>query len=128
MVDWEILPPIEHDRVSEEMEVPQVHHINGRWYLIFCTLGRFLCGDCAKRFGEVLPEKTNFSMVGESPFGPFHIHGTGQLVQHRTDAYFYAVQLRVLRANLRSPSRSRRRDRRSRMIMWPDAPRRSQKH
>ena len=93
MVNWEILPPIHHDQISEEMEVPQVYQINGRWYLVFCTLGRFLAPEFAIRFGKHLPERSNFSMIGESPFGPFRIHGTGQIVQHPPDAYFYAAQL-----------------------------------
>ena len=90
---WEILPPLEHDRIAEEMEVPQVYQIERRWYLVFCTLGRFLSPEFARRFRGEVPERTNFSMVGDSPFGPFHIHGTGQIVSHPPDAYFYAAQL-----------------------------------
>ena len=36
-------------------------------------------------------------LVGESPFGPFQIHGTGQIVRHPPEAYFYAAQLVRLR-------------------------------
>jgi len=97
MRTWEVLPPLEHDRVAEEMEVPQVYRIDGRWYLVFCTLGRFLSPDFAERFEGQLPERTNFSMVGDSPLGPFHIHGTGQIVRHGLDDYFYAAQLVNLR-------------------------------
>lgn len=94
---WEVLGPLEHDRVSEEMEVPQVYRIDGRWYLVFCTLGRFLSPDFARRFEGQLPERTNFSMVGDSPLGPFHMHGSGQIVRHGRDEYFYAAQLVNLR-------------------------------
>jgi len=97
MRTWEVLPPLEHDRVAEEMEVPQVYRIDGRWYLVFCTLGRFLSPDFAQRFEGQIPERTNFSMVGDSPLGPFHIHGTGQIVRHGLDDYFYAAQLVNLR-------------------------------
>ena len=38
MRHWEGGAPLEHDRIADEMEVPQVHHIDGRWYLVFCTL------------------------------------------------------------------------------------------
>ena len=34
---WEALPPLEHDPIAEEMEVPQVYAIDGRYYLVFCT-------------------------------------------------------------------------------------------
>jgi beta-fructofuranosidase len=90
---WELLPPLEHDRVSDEMEVPQVYEIGGRWYLVFVTLGRFLTPEIADRFGDRLPERSNFSMVGDSPFGPFRMHGTGQIIAHPPEDYFYAAQL-----------------------------------
>ncbi len=93
MRHWEILAPLEHDRIADEMEVPQVYQINGRWYLVFCTLGRFLAPGFRDRFKGPIPERSNFAMVGSSPFGPFHIHGTGQIVQHPPDAIFYAAQL-----------------------------------
>ena len=93
MLHWEILPALKHDRVAEEMEVPQVYHINDRWYLVFCTLGRFFVPEFVERFGGCLPERSTFSMVGDSPFGPFHIHGTGQIVEHGLDEYFTAGQL-----------------------------------
>ena len=93
MRGWEILPPLEHDRMSDEMEVPQLYNIDGRWYLVFCTLGRFLTTEHAAQFGDRLPERSNFSMVSDSPFGPFRIHGTGQIVEHDLDSVFYAAQL-----------------------------------
>ncbi len=39
---WTILPPLEHDRMPEEMEVPQVYGIGGRYYLVFCTIAGHL--------------------------------------------------------------------------------------
>jgi len=97
MRHWEVLEPVEHDRISQEMEVPQAYEIDGRWYLIFCTLGRFLSPSFARRFQGAVPERSSFSMVGNSPFGPFHVHGTGQIVCHPPDSYFYAAQLVSLR-------------------------------
>jgi len=94
---WEVLSPIEHDRIAEELEVPQLYRIEGRWYLVFATCGRFLSTEFAERFGGQVPERTNFSMVGDGPFGPFRICGTGQIVHHPPDAYFYAAQLVHLR-------------------------------
>ena len=97
MVNWEIMGPLEHDRISQEMEVPQLYHIDGRWYLVFCTPGSFLAPSFARRFADGVPGRGNFSMVGDSPFGPFHVHGTGQIVPHGKDEYFYAAQLVNLR-------------------------------
>ena len=99
MRQWEIRAPVEHDRCADEMEVPQVYEIDGRWYLVFCTLGRFLAPELAGRFEGQVPERSNFAMVGDSPFGPFHIHGTGQIVRHPPDAYFYAAQVLRLHGN-----------------------------
>ena len=93
MRNWEVLPPLEHDRVTDEMEVPQLYNIDGRWFLVFCTLGRFLTPEHAEGFGDRLPGRSNFSMVADSPFGPFRVHGTGQIVEHDPDAIFYAAQL-----------------------------------
>ena len=93
MCAWEVLAPIEHDCICEEMEVPQVHQISGRWYLVFSTLGRFFSPDFAQRFAGQVPERSNYSMVGDSPFGPFRVYETGQIVRHPPDAFFYAAQL-----------------------------------
>lgn len=90
---WELLAPLEHERIAQEMEVPQVYEIDGRWYLVFCTLGRFMAPGFARRFQGTVPERSNFAMVGPSPFGPFRIHGTGQIVRHPPNDYFYAAQL-----------------------------------
>ena len=97
MVDWDILGPLEHDRIAEEMEVPQLYHIGGRWYLVFCTPGSLLAPDFARCFADGVPGRGNFSLVGSSPFGPFHVHGTGLMVQRGNDEYFYAAQLVNLR-------------------------------
>lgn len=93
MRNWEVLPPIEHDRIAEEMEVPQVYAINGRWYLVFCTCGRFLSAEFAARFAGPIPDRLNLAMVADAPFGPYRIHGTGEMVPHAPEVYFYAAQL-----------------------------------
>ncbi len=93
MRNWEILPPLQHDRIADEMEVPQLYNIGPRWYLVFCTLGRFLTAEHAQKFGNRLPERSNFSMIADNPFGPFHVHGTGQIVEHDPNTVFYAAQL-----------------------------------
>lgn len=93
MRSWEVLPPLEHDRIGQEMEVPQVHQIDGRWRLVFCTNRKLMAPGFAQRFGGRVPERSNFAMVGDSAFGPFHIHGTGQIIPHGLDEFFYAAQL-----------------------------------
>ena len=97
MHEWEVLPPLDHDRVVDEMECPQIYQINGLWYLVFCTLGKFFSKDYASRFENEMPERSNFAMVSNSPLGPYKIYGTGQIVMHPPESYFYASQLVVLR-------------------------------
>ncbi|MCB0182456.1 MAG: hypothetical protein KDI62_29800, partial [Anaerolineae bacterium] len=38
MLTWQVLPPPQVDPVCTEMECPQVHHVDGRYYLIFSAM------------------------------------------------------------------------------------------
>ena len=99
MHSWEILPPLEHDRIAEEMEVPQVYCINGLYYLVFCTISGHenLPDLLAPEFKQLFPDhhfrSTDYSMVGRSPLGPYHIHGTGEILPEAPAPWFYASQL-----------------------------------
>lgn len=96
---WQILPPLQHDRIAEELEVPQIYGIGNRFYLVFCTLG----GDAglpdliSPNFKAGNPEHSfrnaGYSMVASSPLGPFHIHGTGEILDNPPAPWFYASQL-----------------------------------
>ncbi len=94
MVTWEPLPPPEHDRMSDEMEVPQVYAIDDRYYLVFCSNGDKIAPSFRARFPGHPFRDTDFSMVGDSPLGPFRIHGTGEIMP-KAPPYkrFYASQL-----------------------------------
>ena len=99
MRNWEMLPPLEHDRIAEEMEVPQVHYIDGLYYLVFCTIsGHATLPDLlSPQFKSCFPGHrfrcTDYSMVGTSPLGPFRIHGTGEILPKVPSPWFYASQL-----------------------------------
>lgn len=93
MVNWETLPPPEHDRMTEEMEVPQVYFIEGRWYLVFCTHDFWLATSYRNRFPGHTFRSTDYAMVGDSPLGPFRIHGTGEIMPEAPPGRFYASQL-----------------------------------
>ena len=77
MRKWETLPPLEHNPIAEEMEVPQVYAIGGRYYLVFCTKERWLSPSYRSRFRGHPFRSTDYSMVGDSPFGtvPHPRHG-----------------------------------------------------
>ena len=93
MIRWEVLPPPEHDRMTEEMEAPQVYHIDGRYYLVFCTHDYFLTPEFTARFPGHTFRSTDYAMVGDSPTGPFRIHGTGEIMPAVPPHWFYASQL-----------------------------------
>ena len=93
MRNWEVLAPPEHDRMSEEMEVPQVYEIAGRWYLVFCTHAHWLDPTFVGRFPGHPFRSTDYSMVGDSPLGPFRLHGTGEIMPQAPPCHFYASQL-----------------------------------
>ena len=95
---WTIEPPLEHDRMTEEMEVPQVYRIGGRYHLVFCTIAGdprvpdMLSPAFTRRFPGHRFRRGDYSMVGPSPLGPFRIHGTGKIFPQRRAA-LYASQL-----------------------------------
>ena len=97
--NWEVLPPLCHDRIAEEMEVPQVYPIDGRWYLLFCTcsgherIPDLLDPAFKRRFPGHRFRCTDYSMVGDSPLGPFRIHGTGEVFAEAPAPWCYASQL-----------------------------------
>ena len=91
--NWETLPPLEHDPIAEEMEVPQVYAIDGRYYLVFCTKERWLSPSYRSRFRGHPFRSTDYSMVGDSPLGPFRIHGTGEIMPTAPPSSWYASQL-----------------------------------
>lgn len=68
MITWEVMPPLEVDAFAEELECPQVISAAGRHYLVFSTpAGLLLSGD-----GPTAPGNM-YSMVGNSPLGPFRV-------------------------------------------------------
>ena len=68
MITWEIMPPLEVEAFAEELECPQVIAGAGRHYLVFSTpAGLVPSGD-----GRTAQDNM-YSMVGDSPFGPFRV-------------------------------------------------------
>ena len=88
MRHWEIGPPLAHNPAGEEMEVPQLYHIGGRWYLLFCM------HPCMFPSSSPLSRRpvSDYCMVGESPAGPFELYGTG-MIAGTAERGLYASQL-----------------------------------
>jgi len=70
MGEWEILPPLDVEPFAEELECPQVISEAGRHYLVFSTPPGLLLAD-----GESPAdgEGNMYSMIGETPLGPFRV-------------------------------------------------------
>ena len=89
----ETLPPLEHDPITEEMEVPQVYAIDERYYLVFCTKVQWLSPSYRSRFPGHTFRNTDYSMVSDSPLGPFRLHGTGEIMTESPPSSWYASQI-----------------------------------
>jgi hypothetical protein len=92
MRDWEVLPPPEIEPVTTEFEVPILHKRDNLYYLIFSTLPELLSEPFHSQFPEVQIRQTSYSMVGQSPFGPFTMHGNGMILPPDYDVQPYANQ------------------------------------
>ena len=92
MLHWEIVEPLDTERIGQEMECPVMHHIDGRWYLLFSSHPHSL-ETMQKRFPEHTFRSETYSMVSDEQWGPYRLHGTGA-VQRNDDALrAYAGQL-----------------------------------
>ena len=78
--------------MTEEMPVPQVYGIDGRYYRVFCSQEQWLSPSFRSRFPGHTFRSTDYSMVGDSPFGPFRIHGTGEIMPETPPSWCYASQ------------------------------------
>ena len=93
MLNWEVLRPPQVDPVCTELECPQVHHVDGRCYLIFSAMPDFFSTAFQQRYSGQLRPFSSYAMVGESLFGPFHIHGSGQIIPFDFPLTPYANQI-----------------------------------
>lgn len=95
MVHWQVLPPPDVEPVAMELECPQVYAVNGLHYLVFSTaLSLFSTAFRARYFGDAHRERwSSYSMVGPSPFGPFCMHGKGEIIPPDYPVQPYANQV-----------------------------------
>ena len=93
MKNWRILPPIDVEPIATELEVPQVYTIQNRHFLAFCTSPDRLKPSFTNNFPDNQFRKADYSMVGESPLGPFAIHGTGEIISPNNIQQPYASRI-----------------------------------
>ncbi|NMC55375.1 MAG: hypothetical protein GYA48_17250 [Chloroflexi bacterium] len=80
MLDWEVLPPPDVEPIAAELECPQIHSVNGLYYLVFSTARSLFAKDFRERHFDANERWSSYSMVGPSPFGPFKMFGNGEII------------------------------------------------
>ena len=93
MRHWKVLPPPEVAPITAELECPQVYEINGKWYLLFSSNYTFFIETYQKKYFQRQERWTSFSMVGDSPFGPYKMIGDGLVIPQEYPVQPYANQL-----------------------------------
>ena len=78
LLRWEVLPPVTAPGEFGHMEVPQLLHIEGRWYLLFSCPAKEYAQARLARPG-VLPQTGTHYLVSDDPLGPF---------EYLTDTFF----------------------------------------
>ena len=92
MINWEVLPPPILEPILQSMDVPQLYHENGRFYLVFFAHAHNFASDLAARYRSELTS-TMYSMVGPTPFGPFRMIGSGRIVPATSELQVEAAQI-----------------------------------
>ena len=80
MAHWEVLPPPEVEPIARELECPQVHARDHRYYLVFSTAVSLFSNAFRVQHFSDKERWSSYAMVGPTPFGPFRIHGAGQII------------------------------------------------
>ena len=93
MIDWEVMPPPELGRVTQELECPQIYANNGRYFLVFSTGNDWFSQDFLDAHAAEELGWATYSMVGPTPFGPFELFGNGMILPARHAVHIYAGQL-----------------------------------
>ena len=93
MRTWKVEEPLQVDPIATELEVPQVYEIRGRYYLVFCTTPQRLLPLFKRRFPKHRFRRGDYSMVGDSPLGPFRMHDSGEILPEEWPVQPYASRL-----------------------------------
>ncbi len=71
LIHWDVLPPITAPGDFGKLEVPQLVEIEGRYYLLFCTLTHTTSAARTRRTG-LSPVTGTHYLVADNPLGPFN--------------------------------------------------------
>lgn len=93
MHHWEVLPPPDVEPVTMELECPQLYKWGNLYYLVFSTAPQWFAKAFLSRYPQDQLRWSSYSMVGPTPFGPFRIHGNGQIIPADYRLQPYANQI-----------------------------------
>jgi beta-fructofuranosidase len=93
MKHWEVIDPPEVDPLFQEMECPQIFEQYGKWYLVFSTGPDWVSSEYKKKHGQHIKGFAPYSMVSESPFGPYQLHGNGKILPDNFPTRLWAPQV-----------------------------------
>jgi beta-fructofuranosidase len=97
MLHWRVLPPPVVEPIAMELECPQVYRVGELYYLIFSTSTSLLSNNFQKRYPVDHERWTSYAMTGPSPFGPFRMHGKGEIIPPDCPVQPYANQIVIWR-------------------------------
>ena len=92
MINWEVLPPPILEPILQSMDVPQLYHENGRFYLVFFAHAHDFASDFVAQHQSELTS-TMYSMVSPTPFGPFRMVGSGRIIPPDSSLQVAAAQI-----------------------------------
>ena len=93
MRNWEVVSPLDAERVARRMECPNMHHIDDRWYLVYSSHPGMVSDMMRARFPDREFGPAAYSMVGEDMWGPYRLHGLGAIQPDDAPVRIYAPQL-----------------------------------
>lgn len=93
MRHWEVIEPLDAERMARQMECPCMHRVGNRWYLIFSCYPGMMSDAVKRRFPEHTFHPATYSMVSDHQWGPYRLHGLGLVQPLDAPVRIYAGQL-----------------------------------
>jgi beta-fructofuranosidase len=93
MRNWEVVAPLDAERITRQMECPNMHFIEGRWHLVFSCHPGMISNEMKQRFPDHSFTSAVYSMVSDHQWGPYKLHGIGTVQPADAQVNIYAGQL-----------------------------------
>jgi hypothetical protein len=93
MRHWQVVEPLDAERMARQLECPNIHFIGGRWYLVFSCYPKMISDALKQRFPKHDFPPAVYSMVSDHQWGPYRLHGLGTVQPDDAPFPIYAGQL-----------------------------------